>query len=423
VIDAFEDVTGSPLFEPGTFANGDPKPADVVQEEWIGRQWWIPKTGWLTFSETDWPISIWLKDEDEFTENTWNPLASTNLADGALGWPPEGWRDRDYARRRHREDWCERRNIDLRTCESVDVFDAGEAQALRRDWCSDNGVASHECESRFRALARDFQVEWEKERESYLSQQLDDPDQVGRDLRRADLSNAFLADANLRRVRLEGANLAGAQLEGANLADARLEGTNLALARLDGANLAGARLKGARLVLGRLDGAILADANMEGADLFRASLVGAILRWARLEGTNLFQAELEGADLRWTDLRSSSWDGASIGTSLAESADLRGGRDMTQAQLEDLIGNEDTLLPDGPSDTGEPFFVWSCWETPPPEFERIVATAAGFMAPDFVRAALRAEFVCGPGNPRRKTGTPLALDAPYPEGHPLAGRD
>ncbi len=38
------------------------------------------------------------------------------------------------------------------------------------------------------------------------------------------------------------------------------------------------------------------------------------------------------------------------------------------------------------------------------------------------RQAIRAEFLCGPDNPRRKTGTPLALDAPYPESHPLADR-
>ena len=88
-----------------------------------------------------------------------------------------------------------------------------------------------------------------------------------------------------------------------------------------------------------------------------------------------------------------------------------------------MIGNAGTLLPDGPSDTGEPWYVWSCWEQPPPDLDRIVATAAGPVADDAERSALRAEFLCGPGNPRRKTGTPLALDAPYPEGHPLADRD
>jgi hypothetical protein len=85
-----------------------------------------------------------------------------------------------------------------------------------------------------------------------------------------------------------------------------------------------------------------------------------------------------------------------------------------------MVGNAGTLLPDGPSDTGQRWYVWSCWETPPPDLDEIVATAA---VSDADATALRAEFLCGTGNPRRKTGTPLALDAPYPDGHPLAGRD
>ena len=57
---------------------------------------------------------------------------------------------------------------------------------------------------------------------------------------------------------------------------------------------------------------------------------------------------------------------------------------------------------------GGPANVWSCWETPP----RVSSASPSweFRSADDVRA----EFLCGPSNPRRKTGTPLALDAPYP---------
>ncbi|MEO0760957.1 MAG: pentapeptide repeat-containing protein, partial [Pseudomonadota bacterium] len=55
----------------------------------------------------------------------------------------------------------------------------------------------------------------------------------GRDLRRANLTNAFLADADLQGARLEGADLREARLEGADLRGARLEGADLGGARLE----------------------------------------------------------------------------------------------------------------------------------------------------------------------------------------------
>jgi hypothetical protein len=149
-----------------------------------------------------------------------------------------------------------------------------------------------------------------------------------------------------------------------------------------------------------------------------AQLEQANLNWARLSGANLNLARLSGADLRYADLRRSQWSGTPQFTSPAHFADLRGARSLTQAQLDQLIGNEETLLPLTPADTGDPFFIWSCWKTPPTGLG-VILLVAGPFASDVDRAALRAEFLCGPGNPRRKTGTPWPLDKPRPEGHPL----
>ena len=41
-----------------------------------------------------------------------------------------------------------------------------------------------------------------------------------------------------------------------------------------------------------------------------------------------------------------------------------------------------------------------------------------FREPDDVRA----EFLCPEGEEPQRTGTRLPLDAPYPDGHPLADR-
>jgi hypothetical protein len=89
---------------------------------------------------------------------------------------------------------------------------------------------------------------------------------------------------------------------------------------------------------------------------------------------------------------------------------------LTQAQLDELIGDPDTLLPDRPSDNGTPLYVWSCWETPPAGFDALVQRVSDgeFRDPQEVRA----EFLCG-REPRHRTGTPLSVEAPRPPDHPL----
>ena len=112
-------------------------------------------------------------------------------------------------------------------------------------------------------------------------------------------------------------------------------------------------------------------ARLEGADLVGAQLEGANLGGARLEGANLDGARLEGADLRYADFQRSNWAGASIRASPAQFADFRGAQGLTQGQLDQMIGNEQTLLPD----TGG-FTIPSCWKTPPDGFDALVERVA-----------------------------------------------
>jgi hypothetical protein len=211
-------------------------------------------------------------------------------------------------------------------------------------------------------------------------------------------------------------NLTGACLQGANLREARLEGADLGDARLEGADLWGARLEGAILSQARLEGAILWGARLEGAHLSQARLEGADLRQARLEGADLSQARLEGADLSATDFRNSNWAGVSNRASPAQFADFRGAQDLFQGQLETVIGNSGTLLPDYPDANGQEYSVASCWDVPPPDFEDLLAKALRFGGS---RADLLDEWLCGREPPAR-VGTRLPVDAPYPPGHPLA---
>jgi hypothetical protein len=82
---------------------------------------------------------------------------------------------------------------------------------------------------------------------------------------------------------------------------------------------------------------------------------------------------------------------------------------LTQGQLDQLIGNEHTLLPDSGS-----FTIPSCRTSLPDDFDALVERE--FRSADVVRA----EFLCPEGEEPRRTGTRLSLDAPYPDGHPLA---
>lgn len=108
-------------------------------------------------------------------------------------------------------------------------------------------------------------------------------------------------------------DLRKSNLSGAYLKDANLEGADLVLTRLDGANLRGACLRGARLYMADMRTADLEGADLEGADLHgarleftylgRTNLVRTDLRMANLEGDSLEGANLRGADLKEVNLK------------------------------------------------------------------------------------------------------------------------
>jgi uncharacterized protein YjbI with pentapeptide repeats len=137
-------------------------------------------------------------------------------------------------------------------------------------------------------------------------------------LPRAELSEADLREADLRRADLQGANLTSADLRGADLQAANLQWANLGDAKMGGfesnqqstnfegadltwAYLSDAQLQGTNLSAVKLRWATLTKANLQGANLSGADLRGANLQKARLQG-----AYLVGADLRETDFRNVS---------------------------------------------------------------------------------------------------------------------
>lgn len=343
-------------------------------------------------------ILSWIRTEAE-PLGDWRHLSLTSLYDARFVTLPSGWRDREDAAVIYRLGWCQREGIPAEVCGTSSDDPAPHVKRARVEWCERFDLDPAACAREFAALDQRFRIDWQAERQSALAE-LPKVDLSQTDLRRALAPNISLVGADLTEARLDGAYLSGAWLEGANLHGARMTEASLFRARLEGTDLAWSRLEGAQLM-----SALLSGVDLSGADMRSVDLTGARIRSAALIGA---------------DLRDAIWIGANIDAALALGADLRGARGLSQDQLDQMIGDGETLLPTLDPRTGEAFHVWTCWDAPQRDLEEMVSlTLAAKLLGEDRRASVRGGLVCGPGNPRRKTGTPWPVEAPRPEGHPL----
>ena len=132
------------------------------------------------------------------------------------------------------------------------------------------------------------------------------------DLRESDLSNALFNGSNMRGADLRGANLTGADLDRVILSDADLSGANLTNANLQRSSLVGAKLKGT---------------NLEGANFAGASLVRSDLSDALLISADLFQTQIWGCDVN-----GANFTGAAFGYTVLQDCDLRATVGLDQAR-------------------------------------------------------------------------------------------
>ncbi|MDK3072021.1 pentapeptide repeat-containing protein [Sedimentitalea sp. JM2-8] len=251
-------------------------------------------------------------------------LAPLNMIGASVVERPADWLPHYIARREFRAAWCRREQI-------ADCTDLGDR-------------------------AGEFDDEWNQrraaERAALRQPHWSVPDPAPIDLRRANLSGAFLAGASLRGALLDNANLAGSQMEAVDLGGARMagailveirleqadlrgalmQGANLQAANLVGATLAGASLAGANLLGARMQSADLNNADLTDADLRAVQLQGATLYDARLTGANLIAADLSGANLNESDLRHAALSGIRLDGASLSGADLRGA-DLNRARL------------------------------------------------------------------------------------------
>jgi uncharacterized protein YjbI with pentapeptide repeats len=163
------------------------------------------------------------------------------------------------------------------------------------------------------------------------------------DLTRANLTEANLYEATLVWAHFRGANLTGAILPNAYLGEADLTGANLTEANLYEAWLARANLSEADLTAANLRGANLTEANLSRANLYQANLRGASLWEADLTAANLRGANLTRANLTRANLFRANL--LALRTNLSR-ANLQQATNLTQNQIEQARGNEQTGLPD-----------------------------------------------------------------------------
>lgn len=245
-------------------------------------------------------------------------------------------------------------------------------------------------------------------------------------LERADLTKANVAksnfnDAKMWRVRMDNAiaqeaTFESTSLEGASFIDSDLAGTNFSNAKMQRTDLRNANLFGATLQEANLDEANLANANLAYANLIEVRMFYAILKNANLERADLRQGQLVYVDLRGSNLRNIDWEGLGINGAVHD-ADLRGAQNMTQIQIEFLVGNSMTLLPKYVYDNQVPSIPDS-WENPPPDYVVKLLRKMGIRQTNR-RNTWDTLYVCGPGMQPNRTGTPLAVEASYPENHPM----
>ncbi len=155
-----------------------------------------------------------------------------------------------------------------------------------------------------------------------------------------------LKGAHLNLADLHGARMPSIDLQKANLWKANLEGVFLFSAVLEETDLHEANLKGAHMSFVHLQGANLENANLSGAELDHAHLGKANLHGVNLRSADLHKAILFDANLKEAILHGANLQEAALFDTCLESADL-GGANMQGANLNQVILDKNTILPDG----------------------------------------------------------------------------
>ncbi|MBI1233379.1 MAG: hypothetical protein GC208_02625 [Alphaproteobacteria bacterium] len=146
----------------------------------------------------------------------------------------------------------------------------------------------------------------------------------------SDLSNTHLMNIQGDRIRFTDSDLSGSDLSGARLVMVSFQGADLS-----NAVLARAQLHHAEFTAATLDRAVFRDSRMPRADFSEAEGVRVVFVNADLRAANFSGARLERAD----------FTGARLDGAVLAGAQFSRARGLTEAQLAQACGDEDTDLP------------------------------------------------------------------------------
>jgi len=184
----------------------------------------------------------------------------------------------------------------------------------------------------------------------------------GSNMIESDISDAFLIENTFISTNISGSYAKNANFSNSDLSDAKFIYSNLNGAiffstLLKNATFTLAGLRRANFDSAYLDGAKLSRAIASDASFQNARLIGANLASAFLERSNLSDADLTDANLRGAILREAKMDRV-----ILDGADLTGAVGLTQIQLKDTVGDDQTILPLD-AETGAQLTTFSCFQS------------------------------------------------------------
>jgi uncharacterized protein YjbI with pentapeptide repeats len=167
------------------------------------------------------------------------------------------------------------------------------------------------------------------------------------DLSGAIFNFGFLSGISLQGAKLTGASFVQTELVRASFSQADLSGADFEKALASRAEFSGANMQGARLVKAEFLRVRFIGADLTGADLSEAILLRIDFSGARLPDANLRDAIVPRGVFRGADLAGADLTGAFLYRSEFEGVDLSSVIGLTQHQLDDTCGNDETILPAG----------------------------------------------------------------------------
>ncbi len=230
-------------------------------------------------------------------------LAELNLTEQSLVEHPKDWLGETTAKRDFQAIWCRREGVTPCSDISQDQEDA-----MTEEWT----------ERRLAQIAVLRKPKWRP-----------------RNLKRANLENAFLPGLDLDFTNLDTANLNGANLENAKLRRAQLTFVNASSSQFQHANLSRANLNWADFIDAGMQNANLNSTRMNKTALVLADLSDASLIQSRMNQNNLFEANFTNANLSKAELvdidktnnaifKGANFESASLSTTTFHTNDFSG---------------------------------------------------------------------------------------------------